>query len=535
MSNIRYKLVNAAIHKAFALIDSNINNDSDEHYEIMQQTILDDESITNDEKSEAIRLLNKTHNKHKILYNIGKKRICENCQLKCLAISYCEYCMRNYLKSNFSNWTSGNYDIDDLIQKCQMESLSPYSIVEWIPYNNLQNVKYLTKVLDNVESANRSWFDEAKSHLTIANKWGFIVQCYGLTQDPSNGNYMLVMKQLDTNLRKYLQQNHNQLTWKEKIKIAFGIIIALIKVHNEKAIHRDLHSGNILYLEVSNSWYIGDLGFCGPADKLLGSIYGNLPYIAPEVIVGNGYTFASDIYSIAMLMWEISSGQPPFANYGHDYYLAMNIVNGMRPKIVSGTPLKYKELMQRCWDADPANRPDIETLWEEIAEINKNSNVYNFKHLPEPRNATQTYHSIQNELSIPHGTVDIVEQDNLQIPVDMYNNQKLNFGFVENEKEDLIAKSKKMRFNNDEDKSEAYNNPNLHSEDQNELEIPEVIISDVFDSQIRVISHLSNKCKNIWEIKDFVAAIKSVIKIFKIRFLTKKLFSQESFELYLLY
>ncbi|CAI2176565.1 1991_t:CDS:2 [Funneliformis geosporum] len=35
---------------------------------------------------------------------------------------------------------------------------------------------------------------------------------------------------------------------------------------------------------------------------------------APEVINGKGYTFASDIYSIGILMWEISSGQPPFDN-----------------------------------------------------------------------------------------------------------------------------------------------------------------------------------------------------------------------------
>ncbi|POG62253.1 kinase-like domain-containing protein [Rhizophagus irregularis DAOM 181602=DAOM 197198] len=84
---------------------------------------------------------------------------------------------------------------------------------------------------------------------------------------------------------------------------------------------------------------------------LLNSIYGNLPYIAPEVIIGKEQTFKSDIYSIAILMWEISSGQPPFINYDHDYDLAMHIVNGIRPKIVPGTPSEYKNLMKQCWDA----------------------------------------------------------------------------------------------------------------------------------------------------------------------------------------
>jgi len=180
---------------------------------------------------------------------------------------------------------------------------------------------------------------------------------------------MLVMNQLNIDLRKYLQQN--QTTWKNKVQITCYIISALDKIHYEKAIHRDLHSGNILYSVSSNEFHISDLGFCGPADKPLEKIYGNLPYIAPEVIAGKEYTFASDIYSVGILMWEISSGQPPFINYEHDYYLAMNIVNGIRPKIVPGTPLKYKSLMEQCWDADPSKRPDIYILHGKIQEINR--------------------------------------------------------------------------------------------------------------------------------------------------------------------
>src|SRR6266498_5226207 len=173
---------------------------------------------------------------------------------------------------------------------------------------------------------------------------------------------MLVMSRFDINLREYLQQNHNQLTWKERITITYLIIDALYYIHREYSIHRDLHSGNILYSQFNNSWRISDLGFCGPADKPSTSIYGNLPYIAPEVINGKECTFKSDIYSIAMLMWEISSGQPPFANYEHDYNLAINVINGIRPKIESEIPSKYKHLMEQCWNANPLERPDVITL-----------------------------------------------------------------------------------------------------------------------------------------------------------------------------
>src|SRR5207247_1137610 len=126
---------------------------------------------------------------------------------------------------------------------------------------------------------------------------------------------MLVMNKMDTDLRKYLQQNHNQLTWKKRMRIAYEIINALCFIDRENAIHRDLHSGNILYSQFNDRWFISDLGFCGPADKSSKCIYGNLPYIAPEIIDEKEYTFASDIYSIAMLMWEISSGHSPFINY----------------------------------------------------------------------------------------------------------------------------------------------------------------------------------------------------------------------------
>src|ERR1051325_1946831 len=145
MAAIRRELMYAAINRARALIDYNIQNDIDKQVEFRKQTILADESLTNDEKSEAIKLLNKASDYNKMLYNEGAKRICENCQDECLATLFCEHCVRNYLKANFENWTSGNNDIDNLIQKCQMEAILPNLIPEWIPYNNLQNIKYLTK------------------------------------------------------------------------------------------------------------------------------------------------------------------------------------------------------------------------------------------------------------------------------------------------------------------------------------------------------------------------------------------------------
>src|ERR1043166_9265427 len=145
MSAIREELVTAALNRSIALIDYKIYDDFHKQHEFKQKTILDNKSLTKDEKTEAIRRLNNVYDRNKVRYNEGTKRICENCSQECLATLYCELCVRNYLKANFSNWSSGNDNIDNLIKKCQMETLDPEKVIEWIPYDNLQNIKYLTE------------------------------------------------------------------------------------------------------------------------------------------------------------------------------------------------------------------------------------------------------------------------------------------------------------------------------------------------------------------------------------------------------
>src|SRR6266496_1618254 len=145
MSVIREELVQAAITRSYALIDYNVHDDFHKQHEFRKQTVLADNSLTKDEKTYAIRWLTRDYDRDKIINNSGTKRICENCKQECLATLYCEYCVQNYLKAKFSNWTSGNDDIDNLIQKCQMETLLPNIIVEWIPYSDLQDINYLTK------------------------------------------------------------------------------------------------------------------------------------------------------------------------------------------------------------------------------------------------------------------------------------------------------------------------------------------------------------------------------------------------------
>lgn len=73
MSVIRRDVVKAAVNRSLALMDYNIYNDFHEQYEFRKQTILSDESLTEDEKTEAIRRITKTYDRMKVRYNEGTK------------------------------------------------------------------------------------------------------------------------------------------------------------------------------------------------------------------------------------------------------------------------------------------------------------------------------------------------------------------------------------------------------------------------------------------------------------------------------
>jgi hypothetical protein len=59
---------------------------------------------------------------------------------------WCRLYQLNYLKINFTNWTSGNEKIDNLIQKNQLK-IDEYNdtIIEWIPYNKFIEIKKIGK------------------------------------------------------------------------------------------------------------------------------------------------------------------------------------------------------------------------------------------------------------------------------------------------------------------------------------------------------------------------------------------------------
>ncbi|PKC59485.1 kinase-like protein [Rhizophagus irregularis] len=165
--------------------------------------------------------------------------------------------------------------------------------------------------------------------------------------------------------------------WNQKLYMLYEIISGLNKIHGENLIHCDFHDGNILNHNDENKdkIYISDLGLCQPVKSFLKKydIYGVIPFMAPEVLRGKSYTPASDIYSFSMIMWELTSGVPPFNNRAHDIQLSFSICKGERPEIIENTPQCYVDLMKeylmkKCWNEDPLKRPST----SEVEKVIKN-------------------------------------------------------------------------------------------------------------------------------------------------------------------
>ena len=85
-------------------------------------------------------------------------------------------------------------------------------------------------------------------------------------------------------------------------------------------------------------------------------------WMAPEVVEHGPYNHQADVYSFAIVLWELLTGQVPYADKTPLQAAVGVVQKGLRPPIPASCPPALAMLMQECWGQKPADRPSFQIL-----------------------------------------------------------------------------------------------------------------------------------------------------------------------------
>jgi len=155
-------------------------------------------------------------------------------------------------------------------------------------------------------------------------------------------------------------------TNREKLtKISLGIIDGLEYVHSQHVIHRDIKPNNIL--------------MCGPKDDMIPKIadfgvskiiqtlikthtrVGTVIYMAPEVGMNFQYNFNADVYSLAMMLFEMFNEQLVTDSSEEVKRFILHVQSGKTVKIPNSckVPMYLRDVIERGWSSEPEERPKL--------------------------------------------------------------------------------------------------------------------------------------------------------------------------------
>ncbi|XP_030257379.1 mitogen-activated protein kinase kinase kinase 13-A-like [Sparus aurata] len=222
----------------------------------------------------------------------------------------------------------------------------------WISQDKEVAVKKLLKIDKEAEILS------VLSHKNIIQFYGAVLESpnYGIVTEYASGG----------SLYEYLSSEQSEEMDMEQIMTwAIQIAKGLHYLHAEapvKVIHRDLKSRNVV-MTADKVLKICDFG----ASKFLShtthmTVVGTFPWMAPEVIQSLPVSETCDTYSYGVVLWEMLTREVPFKGFEGLQVAWLVVEKQERLTIPTSCPASFAELMRKCWQADPKERPQFKQV-----------------------------------------------------------------------------------------------------------------------------------------------------------------------------
>ncbi|XP_042029255.1 uncharacterized protein LOC121776176 isoform X1 [Salvia splendens] len=192
-----------------------------------------------------------------------------------------------------------------------------------------------------------------------------VVAFYGVVQDGPGATLATVTEYMvNGSLRHALISKERHLDRRKRLIIAMDAAFGMEYLHSRNIVHFDLKCDNLLVNLKDSSrpiCKVGDFGLSKIKRNTLvtGGVRGTLPWMAPELLNGSSSKVSEkvDVFSFGIVLWEILTGEEPYANMHYGAIIGGIVNNTLRPPVPNFCDAEWRLLMEQCWAPDPLLRP----------------------------------------------------------------------------------------------------------------------------------------------------------------------------------
>lgn len=189
-------------------------------------------------------------------------------------------------------------------------------------------------------------------HQNIANVFSFFAE---------DGQYYMVMEFVDGEPLNRLARRRGALPWREAVALVVQALYGLEHAHHAGVVHRDIKPSNMI-VTADGTLKLMDFGIARILEKVgltrTGCVVGTLLYVSPEQARGGDIDARSDLYSMAVVLYELLTGRAPFDSPSEFELMRAHIELPPPPPsgLVSGLPPGLEAVILRALAKDPADR-----------------------------------------------------------------------------------------------------------------------------------------------------------------------------------